>query len=92
MKERDTANPDNIRSGAFDPGAHAVQKIRQVNDVRFLSRGIDCRGSFCTDGGEKHINRGADGNQIENHISAGQILTLRCQDAADLLRFGTQRP
>ncbi|MBP5728775.1 MAG: hypothetical protein J6Y48_17015, partial [Clostridia bacterium] len=69
-----------------DLGAHTVQEVRKVNDVRFLGRVVDEGLALRFDRGQHDVDRRADGDHIKENVAAGQR-AFRCQHAADFLRF-----
>jgi len=62
------ANADDIRTRAFDAAAHRIEKVGQIDDVRFLG-GIVNRGDALCAGGRQHdVDRAADRDHIHKHV------------------------
>ena len=69
---------DHIRSGSLDLGAHAVEEVRRIDNVRLLGRILDDGGALRHDGSHHDVDRGADGDDI--HIDVGSAQDLRLSD------------
>ena len=60
-----TADLDDVGTGAADVGAHRVEEVRQVDDVRFLGGVLQDRLTLRLDGGEHQVDGRADGYGIK---------------------------
>ena len=56
----DTRDADDVRSGAPDLGAHAVQEVGDINDMRLLCHVFHNRGALGHSCRHHHIDRCAD--------------------------------
>ena len=59
------ADLDGIRARALDVGAHGVQEVGQIHDVRFLGRVFDGGGTLCQCRGHHNVHGGAHGDHVQ---------------------------
>ena len=64
------ADLDNVGTGAADVGAHRVEEVRQINDMRFLGGVLEDGLTLRLDSGEHQVDGRADRYGVEIHSRA----------------------
>ena len=79
------ADLDDVGTGAADVGAHRVEEVRQIDDMRLLSGILEDRLTLRLDGGKHQVDGRADGNGIEVDTRAveGTLCTALDDSAVD---------
>ena len=76
MELLNALDADHIGARALDAGAHAVQEVGHVNDVRLLGRILDDRLSDCAGSRHHNVDRRADRNYVHENMSTSHMFTL----------------
>ena len=74
VKTADTLNSDDVRAGAFDPCAHAVEEVGQVDHVRLFRGILNGCAAFRHDGCHDDIDGSAYGDDVHINMRACQPL------------------
>ena len=91
MKTRDADNANHVRTCALDIGSHAVQEVRDIDDVRFLRRILQYGSSLRERRRHHDIDGSADRHHIKKDVLAAELLALNAYSAVDNLDLGTER-
>ena len=86
-------NPEEVGTHAVDEGAHAVEHLAQLLEVRFAGGVVDGGGALGQHGGHHNIGRTGDGSLVQEHVSARQAAFLRqveCAAGRVVGHFGAQ--
>ena len=65
MQATDATDADRIGTSALDVGAHRVQEVRDIDDVRLLRHVLDDGSALCEDGSQHDVDGRADGYDVE---------------------------
>ena len=90
MKVLLPADTDYVGACALDFGAHAVEKVGQVYNMRLFCGIINNGGTFGLGSGQHHVNGAAYGYHIKKHISAGQRIAAGVDHATAFLGLRAQ--
>ena len=84
---------DHIGARSLDIGAHGIEKIGQVHDVRLLGGVDDDRAPLGAHRGHHEVGRGADRDDIQIDFAAVQHAVRRSGDDVTVLQrnLGAQR-
>ena len=91
MKTRNADNAYHVRACALDVCAHAVQEIRDIDDVRFLRRILQYGSSLRKRRRHHDIDGSADRHHIKKDVLAAELLALNAYSAVDNLDLGAKR-
>ncbi len=72
----DSADPDNIGSGALDVRSHAVKEVRHINDVGLLRAVLENGLALCKNRCEHNIDRRAYRDKIKEDMVPRKLLRL----------------
>ena len=74
MQATNATDADRIGTGTLDVGAHRVQEVRNIDDVRLLRHVLDDGSALCEDGGQHDVDGRTDGYDVE--VDVGRVKSL----------------
>ena len=91
VQRPDALRFDDVRPRARDLRPHRIEKILQIDDLRFLRRARDHRPPLRLDGGEQDVLRRTDAREVEFDLRPAQPLSL-AENKAVALGDGDAQP